>query len=303
MVHSSSTLPPLDTIEAFAMTAELGSFSAAADALNLTHGAVSRQVARLERWMGLRLFERAARGVFLTPEGERFRTRAIDALQLLGDATDRWRPQRGRATVRISVTPSIAALWLFPRMTEIERDDIDLDVLIEHRLADFGEDNDLAVRCGQGPWAGVRSVALWPERLVPIAGPALARELGEDAGPRELLEHDLLHDSNVLGWRAWLAPHGIGYIPRPRDRRFEDYTVVLEACANGLGIALARLPVAGPYMDAGRVVPVSRTLFDSPIGFHLVRPQDAMKSRAAIATRRILELAGHGPDQIEDFLA
>ena len=67
MVHSSPTLPPLDTLETFARAARLGSFSAAAEEAGITHGAVSRQVGRLERWMGVRLFEREARGVALTP--------------------------------------------------------------------------------------------------------------------------------------------------------------------------------------------------------------------------------------------
>jgi LysR family glycine cleavage system transcriptional activator len=72
MDHSlPNTLPPLDTLRAFEAAARLGSFSAAAEGLNLTHGAISRQVAKLERWLGLKLFLRAARGVKLTPDGDR----------------------------------------------------------------------------------------------------------------------------------------------------------------------------------------------------------------------------------------
>jgi DNA-binding transcriptional LysR family regulator len=92
MVHSSPTLPPLDTLETFARAARLGSFSAAAEEAGITHGAVSRQVSRLERWMGVKLFERAARGVTLTPEGMRFFARTDEALALLGNNGERWRP-------------------------------------------------------------------------------------------------------------------------------------------------------------------------------------------------------------------
>src|ERR1700744_436240 len=125
MVHSSPTLPPLDTLETFACAARLGSFSAAAEQSVLTHGAVSRQVSRLERWMGVRLFEREARGVRLTPEGMRFFARAEEALALLGDDGERWQPNlrtgsRGRAMVRLSVTPSLASLWLFSRLPPLE---------------------------------------------------------------------------------------------------------------------------------------------------------------------------------------
>src|SRR5262245_21363183 len=151
MIHSSPTLPPLDTLEAFAHAARTGSFSAAAARLGLTHGAVSRQVSRLERWMGVRLFERAARGVSLTPDGHRFFTRAEEALALLGTDSDRWAPRHGPAVVRFSVTPSVASLWLFSRIREIEGANLVLDLLLEHRLADFSEGVDLAIRCGRGP--------------------------------------------------------------------------------------------------------------------------------------------------------
>src|SRR6476619_5043869 len=126
MVHSSPTLPPLDTLEAFTRSARSGSFSAAAEELGLTHGAVSRQVSRLERWMGVRLFERVARGVALTPEGHRFLARSEEALALLGESHERWAPRRGPAVVKLSITPSLTSLWLFPRMTSIERNNLHL---------------------------------------------------------------------------------------------------------------------------------------------------------------------------------
>jgi LysR family glycine cleavage system transcriptional activator len=61
MDHSSRQLPPLDTLYAFEVAARTGSFSAAAEKLNLTHGAISRQVAKLEDWLGFKVFERAGR--------------------------------------------------------------------------------------------------------------------------------------------------------------------------------------------------------------------------------------------------
>src|SRR6476659_1660316 len=130
MVHSSPTLPPLDTLETFTRAARAGSFSAAAEELGLTHGAVSRQVSRLERWMGVRLFERAARGVALTPEGFRFHARATEALSLLGDTTERWSPARGRPIVRLSTIPSLTALWLFPRLAALEGGDFHIELIL-----------------------------------------------------------------------------------------------------------------------------------------------------------------------------
>ena len=101
MDHSSN-LPPLDTLRAFEAAARTGSFSSAAEALNLTHGAVSRQIAKLEHWLGLRVFLRQARGVSLTPEGQRLLQRTQEAFALIADTSERWREARGASVVRVS---------------------------------------------------------------------------------------------------------------------------------------------------------------------------------------------------------
>ena len=302
MVHSSQTLPPLDTLETFARAARLGSFSAAAEEGGVTHGAVSRQISRLERWMGVRLFAREARGVTLTPEGMRFFSRAEEALALLGNSDERWLPRRNKSVVRLSVTPSVASLWIFPRLPKFEASDIHLELLLEHRLADFSEGIDFAIRCGRGPWAGVRSLPLWQENLVPIASPRLAEKLrGQDA--RSIMEQPILHDSNLEAWRRWLAVEGIEYAPRGQDRRFEDYNLVIDACAAGVGIALARPPLADAAIAEGRVVPVSDRAIEHHVAFHLIRPNDALKGSAAEFARRFLVDAGKDEAEIAAFVA
>ncbi|MDQ0474861.1 LysR family transcriptional regulator [Labrys wisconsinensis] len=302
MVHSSPTLPPLDTLEAFAHAARSGSFSAAAETLGLTHGAVSRQVARLERWMGVKLFQRAARGVTLTPDGSRFFVRAEEALALLGSGEDRWVQRRGPAVVRLSATPSLASLWLFPRMRLLEGDDLHLDLVIEHRLADFSEGVDLAIRCGRGPWAGIRSLRLWREEIAPIAAPTLADRIGPVPSAARLLDWPILHDSNTEGWRHWLAAAGIDYAPRSRDCRFEDYHLVLEACALGLGVALTRPMLAQPAIDAGRVVVLDERTVTNPVAFHLIRPDEPLRAPAAEMAGRLLRAAGIEDEAIAAFV-
>jgi DNA-binding transcriptional LysR family regulator len=303
MVHSSQTLPPLDTLETFARAARLGSFSAAAEEGGVTHGAVSRQISRLERWMGVRLFAREARGVTLTPEGIRFFARAEEALALLVDTDERWLPRRNKTVVRLSVTPSVASLWLFSRLSKLEAADIHLELILEHRLADFSEGIDLAIRCGKGPWAGVRSLPLWQEKLVPIAAPAIVERLAGRSDAKSLLDLPVLHDSNVEAWRRWLAVEGVEYVPRGQDRRFEDYNLVIDACAQGLGIALARPPLADAALASGRVVAVSGRTIDHHVAFHLIRPNDAMKASAAEFARRFLQEAGLDEAAIAAFTA
>jgi DNA-binding transcriptional LysR family regulator len=304
MAHSLETLPPLDTLRAFEAAARAGSFSAAASALNLTHGAISRRIARLEGWLGLRVFERQARGIALTPEGQRLFQRTQEAFALIADTSDRWSEPRGPAVVRVNSMPSVCSLWLMPRVARFEAGDPPLRVvlLIDQRtvdLADMGV--DLAIRCGRGGLPGRISVQLFEEWCFPIAAPDLARRIGA-GDPERLLASPLIHDSDASGWRAWFAAHGLDYRPRPQDRRFEDYNLVLDAAACGLGIALARPPLAHGPLEAGRLVQVDRRTVLNPVSYWLDRPNGTIRGAAATLARRIAGEAGMSPDAVAGFL-
>src|SRR5260221_14699082 len=94
MNHSSAPLPPLDPLRAFEAAARTGSFSAAAITLNLTHGVVSLQIGKLEHWLGHPLFERQARGVALTPDGQCLYLRTAEAFAFIADSSYAWVDQR-----------------------------------------------------------------------------------------------------------------------------------------------------------------------------------------------------------------
>jgi DNA-binding transcriptional LysR family regulator len=303
MDHSMQ-LPPLDTLRAFEASARTGSFSAAAEALNLTHGAVSRQVAKLERWLGLRVFLRQARGVALTPEGQRLLQRTQEAFSLIADTADRWSEQRGAAVVRFSATPSVCSLWLMPRWQQLESGDPLLRIVlqVDHRRVDLEEEGiDLAIRCGRGGAPGRVSVQLFEEWCYPIASPELARAIGEGE-PQRLLGQPLIHDSDAAGWRAWFAAHGLDYRPRPQDRRFEDYNLVLDAAACGLGVALARPPLAQAQVEAGRVAMVDAGLALNPVSYWLDRPLGQPRPAAVALARRIAAEAGLAEGELARFL-
>lgn len=304
MAHSLETLPPLDTLHAFQAAARAGSFSAAAEALNLTHGAISRRIARLEGWLGLRVFERQARGIALTPEGQRLFQRTQEAFALIADTSDRWSEPRGPAVVRVNATPSVSSLWLMPRVAQFEAGDPPLRIilLVDQRTIDLSDQAvDLAIRCGRGTLPGRVSAKLFEEWCFPIAAPDLAKRMGAGK-PERLLAEPLIHDSDASGWRAWFAAHGLDYRPRPQDRRFEDYNLVLDAAACGLGIALARPPLAHGPMESGRLVAVDRRTVLNPVAYWLDRPAGPLRPAAAILAKRIAEEAGMEPDRLTGFL-
>ncbi|HEY8564713.1 MAG TPA: LysR family transcriptional regulator [Beijerinckiaceae bacterium] len=307
MAHSFQDVPPLDALQAFEVAARAGSFSAAADQLHLTHGAVSRRIARLEDWFGHKLFERRGRGVVLTPEGQRLSERTGEAFALIAETPDRWTEARGAAIVRLSTVPSVCASWLLPRLEKLEQgqeggEALRIEILIDQKYADLQADGvDLAIRCGRGTVPGRASIKLFEEHCYPVAAPGLAQRIGP-GGPERFLEHPLLHDSNAGGWRAWFATHDIDYRPQRRDRRFEDYNLVLAAAMNGLGIALARPPLVVEALRSGRLVPVDERTALNPVAYWLDRPPGPLRRSAETLARRLLAEAGVPEGQARAFL-
>ncbi|RWB77000.1 MAG: LysR family transcriptional regulator [Mesorhizobium sp.] len=304
MDHSSDQILPLETLRAFDAAARTGSFSAAAEKLNLTHGAVSRQIAKLEDWLGLKVFERNARGVTLTIEGNRLHLRTTEAFALISVNSDRWVEPRGTAVVRLASIPSVSGLWLMPRMAALENHPTKLRIVldVDNRQADLADEGiDLSVRCGRGRIPGRVSVQLFEEQIFPIASPELAKEIGL-GDPARLLKYPLINDSDASGWRAWLAAQDIDYRPRPQDRRFEDYNLVLDAAAHGLGIALARPPLTADQLRSGRIVAVDERVALNPVSYWMDRPIGQPRAAAADLARRIAEQAGLAPEKLEAFL-
>ncbi|MDZ5648513.1 LysR family transcriptional regulator [Nitrospirillum sp. BR 11828] len=308
MDHSSQPLPPLDALRAFEAAARTGSFSAAADTLNVTHGAVSRQIAKLEQWLGLRLFHRQARGVAMTPDGQRLFQRTSEAFALIADTSNRWTEPRGTAVVRLTSLPSVCGLWLMPRLAMLEGRDSDpggaLRILlsVDHRPLDLADEGmDLAIRCGWGAMPGRVSLKLFEEWCYPLASPDLAAAVGL-GDPERLLAFPLIHNSDATGWRAWFAARGLDYKPRPQDRRFEDYNLVLDACACGLGIALARPPLAQAQIHGGRVVRVDPRTALNPTSYWLDRPPGRLRAAATELARRLTAEADVTPEALAVFL-
>lgn len=282
-MHSSQTLPPLDGLTAVVAAHRTGSFTAAAESLELTHGAVSRRVQAVERWLGTPLFERHGRGVRTTPAGQRFVAQVEQALGAIRDSADRWRPRRELPTVRISVVPSFARLWLMPRLPALQESPARrrIELLVEHRVADLAAgESDLSVRYGRGQWRGAHAQLLFSEQLFPVAAAEWAASLGSQAKPARLAEMPLLHDSDTSQWRAWLGEHGVRFRAKAADRRFEDYDLVLAAAQAGLGIALLRSPLADQALAQSGLVRVSKYAIRNVAGHYVV--SSAAEDRSAV---------------------
>ncbi|MBU9216752.1 LysR family transcriptional regulator [Burkholderia gladioli] len=289
--------PPLASLETVCNVARHGSFLAAAEISGLTHGAISRRIAAVENWLGVKLFERHARGVRPTLDGQRFVSRIEQAFGIIDSAADQWRSPRGARLVKLSMVPAFASLWFLARHGDLENEApalrIELD--IDHRTVDIaGGQADLAIRYGRGNWRHLEARPFLPEALYPVAHPALAAQLAKAMrrhGEAALLDAPLLHDSDATGWRAWFEPLGIALKPRAQDRRFEDYTLVLAAAEAGLGVALARVPVAAAHLARSPLVRLSRREVVSPLTAYIVHARDECRPEVLALIDRLLRMA------------
>ena len=200
-------LPPLEFLVAFEAAARLGSFTAAAEELNLTQAAISRQIRLLEQNLGRTLFTRAHRAVRLTPEGREFQHTVSLALSHIANAARGLRAVEDHATLTIAADQSVAALWLLPRLEDFRQahGDIDIRLISSDLEADcLAEEVDLAIIHGDGSWPGFEAELLLEEEVFAVCSPAYLERHGACERPEDLLERVLIDlDDDHWNWINW----------------------------------------------------------------------------------------------------
>ncbi|WP_345537814.1 LysR substrate-binding domain-containing protein [Variovorax defluvii] len=250
--------PPLNAVRVFVAAGRQLSFTRAAAELHVTHGAVSRQIRSLEKFLGVALFERRIRQVALTAEGQQFYAEVEPALaQINAAARALARPAAGRAAVRINVRPSFALRWLIPRLPDfVERyPDIEPQVVTSTRPpGQEAEGFDVAVRRGLEGWHPAMQVHPFLEDEVLVVGaPALfAMQPLEDV--RGLASHVLLSaKTRKSDWDDWRRHFGAPRA-RPAGRlQFDHLHFVMQAAVDGLGLALAPASLLAHDLESKRL--------------------------------------------------
>lgn len=280
--HILEELVPLEALRAVQVAARRGSFSAAALELRVTHGAISRRVHAVEVWLGQSVFERHGRGVRLTPIGQHLVRSVEKSLGALASIAKDIRAANATETLRVSMLPSFARLWFMARISSLQGNppDLGIQVIADHRVASLEQrEADVAIRFGNGFWPGTDAIPLFSEELVPVASPELAdRLLGGE--PKALLAATLVHDTDSQDWKRWCQSVGIPYRPLAGERRFDDYDLALLAAEAGLGIAIARRPLANAAITSGRLVTLGNLTVESERRHYVVTR--ARESRTAV---------------------
>ncbi len=302
-------LPPLNACRAFEAAVRLGSFSRAAEELNITSGAVSHQVKVLEGWIGRQLFRRRANGVVPTDLARSLAPAINEALERLALGVEILRGASGAVPLTISVQPDFALKWLIPRLPRFAAlyPAIELRLVTAYRALDLiREDIDLAVRyldraavaSGEAlaeTGGHLRADHLLQADLTPIASPAL---FAPDRPHllAALRECTLLHVLNAPdNWRLWLAAARLRSVDIARGPKFDSYALTSEAAAQGWGVALGRVGFIEGDLASGRLVAPFALRLSGPRSWFLLTARGASKPRVGAFRAWMLHEAGVEP--------
>ncbi|MCY1289785.1 HTH-type transcriptional regulator TrpI [compost metagenome] len=285
----SRDLPPLNALRAFEAAARLGSMSAAAEELSVTHGAISRQVRQLEDELGLALFVKDGRGVKLTDSGVRLGEVASDSFERLRGVCAELRRQSGdNAPFVLGCPGSLLARWFIPRLDRLNRElpDLRLQLSASEELDPRRAGLDATLWFAEPPWpADMQVFELAVERIGPVLSPRHARfaELSS-APPQALLGEALLHTtSRPQAWPEWALESGLDATALRLGQGFEHLYYLLEAAVAGLGVAIAPQALVADDLAAGRLA--------APWGFVETRARLALWVPARLPDRRAARLA------------
>ncbi len=249
----AARFPSLSALRAFESAARHLNFGRAGDELFVTHSAVSKQIRLLEEDLGVALFERRNRAVFLTEAGRRLLVTMSEVLRQIGDCCDEIRGG-GSAPLVVSCEPTFTQRWLIPRLPQFNALHPDVEVLV---LAAGGPVNfdrshiDLALRRSDFSWSPELFMeTVVEERVGPVCAPRLLV-----SGSDDILSLPRIHSATRRdAWSRYIADSRIGGLNPPGSQVFEHFYLSIEAAIAGLGAAIGPEPLVADAIESGQLV-------------------------------------------------
>ncbi len=253
------TLPPLNALRCLEAAARLGSFSRAAAELNITQSAISHQMRQLEDWFGTPLFTRQARTATPTEKGRELARTLTDAFDIIHNATKR--AKASDTTLTVAALPSIATIWLIPRLESFYRANPSIPIrviyLIHGQSVDFS-DIDFAITWSKGSSPtnapDIAATKLFSGDTVAVANPVLLETLNAVSVPENVVSAPLLHDTDRKGWLTFLRKAGVLHPANDKGPIFEDFNMLRAAALASQGLALCPRSMIADDIEAGRLV-------------------------------------------------
>ena len=289
------SLRHLRALQAFDETANHSSLSKAADALNVTHGAVSRQIKLLEQHLGVSLFHRQPNGVELTTAGERLHQSTRGAFSELRVGVRDVKRQKRRQSVTVSLSTSLALKWLVPMLPSFRQQHPGISLLLDTNdtFADFETSEvDVALRFGKPGWDGLHHELIKSEELIVVASPSLVNETELPMSAKKVLRLPLLHDAFNVGWDRWAEQMDAeSQKVNSENIKYVDSAVLLEAAIDGQGVGLARHLLAARDLELGRLIRLDNSAVPLDRGLYFVcRPEDQERASVKVFKRWLVSI-------------
>ena len=263
---------PLNTLRAFEAVGRHSHVRRAAEELNLTHAALSRQVRKLEEQLGARLFTRENNRMQLTAAGRRFLLVVQDALNTLQVGVLHLDPESLAGELVIAATPTISINWLLQVLDSYSQRYPEVEVrivTIEPHQRELPRQFDLALCLGQPDTPGRVSRKLYQEYYFPVCSPALINPDQAISKPADLLHYTLLHEK-FQHWEEWFALHAIHQVRGQGNIHFDYGFQSIEAARQGLGVVLADQLEVAADIRRGNLVRILDQVLPVDDGIYLV---------------------------------
>lgn len=256
-------LPHLLWLRAFEAAARHLSFTHAANELNMTQAAISKQVKLLEQFLGEPLFERRARSLVLTKTGAAYLPKVRDGFARLLAGTEEVFGGRLADALTLRAPVGFAATWLVPHLHQFSLDYPDRPV---HLISSVWDDSvsaatnanarvDMEIRYGRGTWQGLSADRLTWDVFEPLCAPALLSGADGIRNAADLTQHRLLHILGYEeGWSTWCQKLGVQDLNPGLGMQFDNSLAAFEFAACGGGLVLGRSSMSAPILASGRLV-------------------------------------------------
>lgn len=265
-------LPSLASLMALEAVGRLQTASAAAAELNLTQGAVSRQLQVLEAQLGVPLLIRERQRLHLTPAAQDYVRTVRASLHALAEASVALRANPAGGTLNLAILPAFGVHWLAPRLADFAARHPEVTVNLSTRLRPFDfhtERFDAAIHYGRADWPGAHHLLLMEEEILAVAAPGFV-QAGTAA---DLLTRPLLQlESRTGDWGRWFAAQGLPGV-KPPAMQFDQFATMAQAAIHGLGLALLPMFLIGADLATGRLVPAFGPPLRALGSYYLVWPE------------------------------
>lgn len=270
-------LPPMAALNTFVAAARLGSFSRAGAQVGLTQSAVSKQIAILEDWLQTPLFERRGRRITLNAAGAAYAEQIRPALNRIRAATEQALRRGEGRELSIATLPSFGMRWLAPRLPDLTERNPGMTVNFALRSFPFDlrdEGFDAAIHFGKPDWPDASHQFLFREETVVVASPDWLAAHSVKS-PHDLVGLPLLFQSSrQTAWARWFAQCGVTDTPPLKGATFEQFLMLAQAAASGLGAALIPRFLIDPELRSGTLVMPFPQVLTSDDAYYLVRRTD-----------------------------